>query len=282
MIDLLQKSSYLSHMSIVYIKGEFVDAANASISIAERGFRFGDGIFESIKIQDSQAKHLQRHLRRMKKGLQALRISSVSEDLADISQQLISRNSITEGVLRISASRGIGSIGYLPNISEPPTIVAEILPIPEPQEQPFWLYMTDWRKPSRKSMPVEAKLSHGINSTLAIMQAKDNECHEALILNDKGAICEASSANIFWKIGGLIYTPDVKCGLVQGIAREILLENWQVQAAAFAIENLQKADSVMICNSIRGAINVSALYPQGWQWTDNSLAEKAQEILNAA
>ena len=268
-------------MSIVYIKGEFVDAANASISITERGFRFGDGVFESIKIQHGKTKQLQRHLKRLNYGLTALRIKAPKDNIEDICQQLIKRNATSEGILRLSATRGIGSIGYMPDVNGPPTIIAEILPLPEPTNKSLKLYLTDWRKPSCNSLPVGEKLANGINSTLAIMQAKDNDCDEALILNDKDEICEASSANIFWQINGTIYTPDIKCGLVKGIAREILLENLQIKISSFNLDNLKSVDSVMICNSIRGAMNVTSLSPQEWYWHDDSLAIKSQKILGA-
>lgn len=268
-------------MSITYVKGEYIAADETTISVAERGFRFGDGLFESILIQDGQIRHLHRHLRRLQKGIKTLRFKSLSVSLEEICATLIERNSATEGVLRLSVSRGIGSEGYLPTVTDEPTLIAEILPLPKFSNQPLKLWLTNWQKPSRKSLPVEAKISHGINSTLARLEARDNDCDEALLLNAKGAICEASSANIFWRTGGLIYTPSTKCGLLLGIAREILLEKMQVQQAAFDLESLRHADSVMLCNSIRGAMAVSSLQPQGWQWEDDSLAETAQRILGS-
>ncbi|MDG1287421.1 MAG: aminotransferase class IV [Rickettsiales bacterium] len=268
-------------MSIVYVKGAFVQEAQAHISIAERGFRYGDGLFESIYIQAGQARHLNRHLKRLANGLQALRISAPKEELETLVQQLIVHNKTIEGVLRLSVSRGIGSAGYLPTTQDPPTVVAEITPLPEFSEDPLKLWLSNWRKPSRRSLPVEAKLSQGVNSTLARMEAHEHGCDEALMLNPQEAICEASSANIFWRLGGLIYTPADSCGLLKGIAREILLEEWQVQKAAFDLETLQGANSVMICNSIRGAMPILSLDPQGWQWFDSSLADEAQAILDA-
>ncbi len=269
-------------MSIVYVKGEYVAAVDAKISIYERGFRFGDGLFESIRIAGGQTKHLQRHLRRLDKGLETLRFNPMTESLEEISETLIEKNKAQEGILRLCVSRGIGSQGYLPNVKTSPTIIAELLPLPELSEDPITLWLANWQKPSRKSLPVEAKLMQGVNSTLARLEAQDNNCDEALMLNAQGAICEASSANIFWRTGGLIYTPAVKCGLLPGIAREILLEEMQVQQAAFDLDNLRLADSVMLCNSIRGAMPVYSLQPQGWNWNDDSLATQAQGLLDAA
>ncbi len=265
------------------MKGNFVQGSEAKISIAERGFRYGDGVFESIRIEGGNPKYLNRHLKRLRDGLEALRISSPTEDLSTLIQQLVTHNSTGSGIVRLSVSRAIGSEGYLPIAGGiAPTVVAETLPLPEKRDESLNLWLSQWQKPSPKSLPVEFKISQGVNSTLARMEAQDNYCHEALMLNEKGAICEASSANIFWRLGGLIYTPSDSCGLLKGIAREILLEKWQVQTAAFDLESLKSANSVMICNSIRGAMPIFSLQPQGWEWIDSSLAEEAQEILDAA
>lgn len=269
-------------MAIAYVKGEFVDATAARISIGERGFRFGDGVFETMRIREGVIRHLPRHLKRLEDGLKSLKIPLPEESLEEICSQLLTHNKPWDGILRLSVSRGIGSQGYLPTVSTGPTTVAETLPLPELSEEPLSLWLSEWRKPSAESLPVAAKLMQGVNSTLARLEAQEKQCDEALMLNSKGAICEASSANIFWRMGGLIYSPDASCGLVKGIARDILLEHWQVQTAAFDLNNLQKADSVMICNSIRGARPVFSLSPQNWQWMDDSLAMQAQEILDAA
>lgn len=269
-------------MTIAYVKGSFVEAEQASISIAERGFRYGDGLFESIRIAEGKLRHLERHLTRLQSGMHTLFIPSPQENLEQLATQLLAKNDIVEGVLRLSVSRGIGSNGYLPVGNHPPTLVGEVLPLPNVSEEPLTLWLANWRKPSRKMLPVEAKLMQGVNSTLARLEAQQNECDEALMLNAQDAICEASSANIFWRSGGTIYSPAEKCGLLKGIARDILLERWKVQQEAFALENLKNADSVMLCNSIRGAMPVYALKPQGWQWVDSSLADEANEILHAA
>ena len=266
-------------MTIYYVKGEFVAAEQAMLSVSERGFRFGDGLFESILLKNSELRHLKRHLARLHTGLKALKIPAPEEDLSEIAMRLIQENEAKEGVLRISISRGIGSLGYLPTVNGAPTVVMELMPLREFPSHPVQLWLSSYTKPSIHSMPVTAKLSQGVNSTLARMEAEENQCDEALLLNDKGEICEASSANIFWRIGQEIFTPVLECGLVAGIAREILLEEWQVLPGKFSVEILKEADSVMLCNSIRGAVAVSALQPKGWSWNDNSLADKANVLI---
>ena len=267
-------------MKIAYVKGQFIAENKAMVSVQERGFRFGDGVFESIRFASRKPAHLSRHLKRLTDGLEALIIPSPQENLADICAELIAQNTLNEGVIRINISRGIGSAGYLPTaLNSAPTVVVELMELPPPITQPLTLWHSSWQKPPLDALPVQHKISHGINSTLARIEAQKNGCDEALILNAKGEICEASSANIFWKKDDIIYTPADDCGLLKGIAREILLETWQVKQVHASLETLKNADSIILCNSIRGAMAVNHLAPNGWKWNNNSLEEQANAIL---
>ena len=115
-------------MSIAYIKDQFVEASRASISIDERGFRFGDGIFETIKIIDSQLQYLDLHLARMQRGLVDIKIKYDVKDLGSLTEELIKKNNIQAAFLRISVSRGIGSYGYLPADGCEPLLIMQIIP----------------------------------------------------------------------------------------------------------------------------------------------------------
>lgn len=277
MMDFGEISSYHCAMHC-YIKGEWVKESEARISIDERGFRFGDGVFETIRVRDSIARHLALHLQRLAEGLQAIRIAEPAENLTEISTEILRRNAVTEGVLRISVSRGIGSRGYLPTVSAPPTVVMETLPLPVIQTQPLTLWLSSLPK-INAGLPVQYKLMQGLNSTLARMEAADHGCDEALMLNSSGNICEASSASIFWRDAqGIIHTPALECGVLAGISRQILLERWQdkVQQRHYPLDALRHAHSVMITNAITGPRAVTALHPGDMHWPDTSLAEEAR------
>src|SRR4051812_49078958 len=101
-------------MIFAYVKNKFFPKDQACISIEERGFKFGDGVFETIRISDSIPYQWDLHLARLKEGIDALKIPADLANLYALSLELIRKNNVKEGLLRISVSRGIGSNGYLP------------------------------------------------------------------------------------------------------------------------------------------------------------------------
>ena len=264
-----------------YVKGEWVEESAARIAISERGFRFGDGAFETILVKNNIAQHLALHLQRLSDGLNAIRIKEPVENIADLCAEIIRLNAIKNGVLRISVSRGIGSRGYLPTVTAAPTVVIETLPLPLANAQPLMLWLSTSRKTSADTLPVQHKLMQGLNSTLARMEAADHGCDEALMLNIKGEICEASSGNIFWRDAqGIIHTPALDCGILAGISRHLLLEKWgaKVKQGHYPLEALRDAKSVFITNAITGPQAISLLQPTDIKWTDFSLAEEAYRL----
>jgi branched-subunit amino acid aminotransferase/4-amino-4-deoxychorismate lyase len=266
-----------------YVNGEWLPADKAKIPVADRGFRYGDGVFETLLIRQGKTPFLTRHLKRLTGGLDALKFPALSVDIASLCQEFIERNKCDEGVIRLAISRGVGSKGYLPTPEAIPFIVIELMPLPKKQKEPYKLWLSSYHKPDSTHHPVNFKTAQGLNSTLAILEATENHCNEALLLNNKGECAEASSANLFWRdADGIIHTPSLECGALAGISRKILLEHWKVEVGVYPIEALQNAKSLILCNSIRGAIAVQELNPKGWRWSDASLAEEANQVLHHA
>lgn len=280
MMDSVENSSY--HMIMIcYVKGNWVEESQAHISIDERGFRFGDGVFETILVKAGKAQHIALHLERLSAGLAAIRIHQPSENFVQLCTEIITKNSVIEGILRLSVSRGIGSRGYLPHIISTPTVIIQTLPMPDIAAHPLTLWLSSIYKPSAKSLPTAHKLMQGLNSTLARMEAADNQCDEALMLNLDNEICEASSATIFWRDDmGIIHTPKLDCGTLDGIGRKILIQRWQgkIQEGRYTTDNLRQAKSVFIINAITGPQWVKELQPLGIKWSDASLADEAKRL----
>jgi branched-chain amino acid aminotransferase len=239
----------------ISINGKILPAKKALISVQDRGFRFGDGVFETCLIKDGVVYNWQAHLTRLEAGLKAIKIIPVFHNtLKGMTDKLIQKNKIKNGYLRISISRGVGSIGYLPIKNIQPTLVIETLPLnPKPLKKnlaPIKLFISTIQKPSLKSLPINYKLTQGINSTLAKLEAVENNCFDAIILNEKNQICETSSANIFWVKDDILYTPHQDCGLLLGTIREKILELSPIKTKLVKakIEDLLDADEVFITN----------------------------------
>lgn len=273
-------SRYSAHMW-VYLNNKLVEKATAAIDIQDRGFRYGDGLFETIKVQNGTALHFDRHIRRLVDGLTALKFSAPLGDIQILCRQLIAQNQMEDGVLRIAISRGLGGRGYLPPREAAPTIVIETLPLPEDVPASKTLWLSTYTKMNTRALPVHLKLAQGMNSILAALEAQENGCDDALLLNDAGAICETSNSNLFWKKGDSIFTPEPNCGILEGITRQILCECWKERLilSSSDINTLRNAEALIAVNSVTGATAITQLKNPPISWASSSFAEEANEAL---
>lgn len=268
----------------ISINGKILPEKKAVISIKDRGFRFGDGVFETCLITDGVIYNWLTHLKRLKNGLKAIKIILKNQSthhhpnegwnlhnitkciptFTKMTMELIKKNKIKNGYLRISISRGTGSVGYLPSHNVQPTIIIETIPSNPKPKTPVKLWISTIEKPSLKSLPVNYKLMNGLNSTLAKIEAVKNNCFDAVLLNNKNQICETSSANIFWIKNNILYTPHPDCGCLLGTIREkiIKLSPIKIKLAKAKIVDLLEADEAFITNVALGVLAIDKIANQ--------------------
>ncbi len=250
----------------VCFNGEFLPAGTPCLPPDDRGFRFGDGVFETIAIHHGMPYQWDLHMERLQAGLTALRIKYNIEQLFKEVKKLINRNKIKRGFLRISISRGSGSRGYRPLPDITPNCLMETLPYNAPKTDSYQLWHSNYRKPSGLHYPVHCKTAQGLNSTLAIMEADQHACDDALLLNTQGYISETTSGNLFWIQENQLHTPSLACDCLEGTTRAAIMRLWQVQEVETDIHALEKADAVFTTNCALGLMPVASLAPQDWRW----------------
>jgi branched-subunit amino acid aminotransferase/4-amino-4-deoxychorismate lyase len=273
-------------MNYCIVNGRLLPTAEAVVSIQDRGFRYGDGVFETLAVQGGVPYQFDWHLRRLADGLRAIRIDCAVNAIYESAKTLLHENRVENGLLRIQVTRGIGSIGYLPDPGHEKagaTYVIETGPLPEVPTDPVSLWLSSYAKISPRALPVQYKLTQGLNSTLARLEAHENHCFEALLCNEQGALCETSSGNIFWVKNNRLYTPALACGLLEGATRAavIRLSPYRVEEVEAGIEDLEAANAVFITNVIWHAIPVSRLLPQGLTWASAAIAQEFRARLSA-
>lgn len=249
--------------------------AEARVSVEERGFRFGDGAFETVPVHRGRPYLLHYHIERLQTGLKELGIAFDCSQLPTIIDKVTQANNARECIARIYVSRGAGSIGYLPvTPAPPPTLILQLLPLPRPPEAPVTLLLSRWEKPSPRALPTACKTAQGINSTLARMEAQAAGHYEALQLNASGHIAEASSANIFWLKGKILYTPSLATGALAGVTRRRIMELTDIPCleGEFTLADLRDADAVFLTNAATGVMAVQALAPLGMEWDSETSA----------
>jgi branched-subunit amino acid aminotransferase/4-amino-4-deoxychorismate lyase len=243
------------------INGSFFPSAEARIPVTDRGFRFGDGVFETIAVVGGVAYQWEFHRERCLQGLRALRITPPTFDWPTMLAQCLTQNHASDGFLRIAISRGCGSQGYMPDAGIAATWVIEHLDAMPPTLGPITLYRSTIERPSLAALPVNHKLAQGVGSTLALLEARDHGCHEALMLNANGHVCEAASANIFWIRGHQLYTPALSTGCVNGSTRAAIMRLAPCIEATATLEEFCTAEAVFLSNVRLGVAAMSSLLP---------------------
>jgi aminodeoxychorismate lyase len=258
----------------VILNHTLVQAEKALIPVSDRGFRYGDGIFETIAVQDGAPYRFDWHLSRLKKGLEAIRIPLSVDFLREECPILLEANQVKNGMLRIQITRGAGGRGYLPNIDATPTCVVETLPLADIPSAPVSLLASTYAKISSSALPVY-KHCNGLNYTLARMEAAHNGCFDALMLGENGYISETTSANIFWVKNKKLFTPGLECGVLSGSIRAALLDisPYPVKEVRATVATLADADAVFLTNVAWKVVPVAELKPLGLRWSSESTAQ---------
>jgi 4-amino-4-deoxychorismate lyase len=243
--------------------------ATDEISFFDRGLQYGDGLFETIAVEDSSLLCWGEHLDRLEQGCKRLNISCPdSTILKDEAISLI--NSNTRGVIKIIITRGQGGRGYvLPDLDKPSRIIS-LYPWPEyPCENysaGIKVRLCDYRY-SRNSTLAGIKHLNRLEQVLARAEWTDDSIAEGIVMDQEENVVEGTMSNLFYLANNILTTPDLSTCGVDGIIRNKIIElatklNIDVEIKKISIESLMKADEIFVCNSIIGV------------WPVNTIGEK--------
>lgn len=253
---------------IVYLNGRFVPAEQAAVSVFDRGFLYGDGLFESIRVYDGQPFLWQAHAQRLIQGAAALRIALPTgmDTLRSSLIELLDRNQLTNAVVRISLSRGSGPRGYSIRGADHPTLVMAAHPAAGLAELPalgWTLHTARHRLPARD--PVAAfKTASKLTHILARTEAEAAGADEALLLNTDGHVAETSAANVFWLSDCAAFTPRLDAGCLAGVTRGFVLSllqthGWETREVLAGPEALLKSEGAFMTVSTLGIVAITQL-----------------------
>ncbi|MGF1453432.1 MAG: branched-chain-amino-acid transaminase [Opitutales bacterium] len=214
----------------VYINGEFFEKEEAKVSVFDHGFLYGDGIFEGIRLYEGNVYQLDAHLERFEYSARALRLNLIwsRAEIAEAVCESCRVNGLTNGYIRLIATRGIGTLGLNPhNCSEPQLIcIADKIQLypQEYYEKGLKIITAGTRRTSVAAIPPMVKSLNYLNNILAKMEAIQAGCMECLMLNDQGYVAECSGDNVFIIHKGKVITPPVSSGSLTGITRGAVIE----------------------------------------------------------
>lgn len=253
---------------IVFLNGRFVPEDQALVSVFDRGFLYGDGLFETIRVCNGKPFRWAQHLQRLQSGAEFLRLCLpfAPEEIRRAVDQLVTRNQAPDAVLRITLSRGVGPRGYSPKGADQPTLVLSLHPAPtlDAANPPRWRLITaSLRVPADEKLTV-FKTCNRLTQVLARAEAEVKGADEALLLNTDGEVAETASSNVFWVEGNTVCTTPLASGALAGVTRAVIFElcaarSLRAQETSAKLENLNRADAVFLTVSSWGIVEAVAL-----------------------
>lgn len=210
---------------LAFVNGRFLPEKEATISIFDRSFLYGDGIFEVVRVYKGRPFLWDLHLQRWEAGCSLLKIKSPvpPKELLRLLHELLKRNETKEGIARIQLTRGIGPRTYSPKDVMHPSLLMTLHPSPPPPKDPLKVITSTWRVRAEDPLAT-AKHSNKLLQVLARAEADEKHADEALLLNDRGEVVEASSSNLFWIEGNSLCTAPVEAGVLPGTTRAFVME----------------------------------------------------------
>jgi aminodeoxychorismate lyase len=213
---------------LVFLNGKFVPEEKAVVTVFDRAFLYGDGLFETIRVFNGKPFRWKQHMRRLRQGAQFLKIKLPfpPDELLAAALKLIEKNKMPDSVLRLVLSRGAGTPGYSPRDAKTPTLVMSLRPAPKrsPKNRSQWKLVTSsFRLPANDPLAAY-KTCNKLPQVLARAEADAAGANEALLTNTNGFVVEAASSNLFWIKGTAIYTAPLIAGILPGVTREAVFE----------------------------------------------------------
>ena len=214
----------------IYLYGQFVDSADAKISVFDHGLLYGDGVFEGIRLYDGNVFRLTEHLKRLEYSAKAilLKLPLTREALTEAVCETCRRNNLRDGYIRLVVTRGAGDLGLAPWLCPTPTlfIIASTIQLypPECYEQGLAIVTVPTRRISPAALPPSIKSLNYLNNILGKLEARQAGALEGIMLNDQGFVAECTADNIFIVHQGVIHTPAASQGALKGITRDTILD----------------------------------------------------------
>lgn len=236
---------------MIWKNGELIATAGA-VDGLDRGVMLGDGIFETMTFKGGGPIRLDRHLARLANGL------GVLDFAADIDAEIIRKaatlladsNDVAEGALRLTVLRGSGARGVLPASMGDPTVMMSLTPAMLCDTTPVNAIIATCTRRNDQSPMSSIKSTNYGDAILARMEADRSGADDALMLNTRGKLAEATAANVFCVIDGALVTPPQSDGALPGVMREIMMERTNAQERSISTEDLHRADEVFLTSSL--------------------------------
>lgn len=256
---------------LFHVDGSLVPAGEASVDVRDRGFRYGDAGFETLRLYDGEPFAWSAHADRLARTLRTLgfeRAMPPATDLRDRVLETAGANDLAEGWARLSITRGVQPGKLTPSARVDPTVVVTVGELPRGGVggRPVWdgpatVRTAATRKPDRDAVPPAAKTHNYLGGVLARLEGRDEPtgedgrgADEALLLDSDGYLTEGTVSNLFFVRDGTLRTPSTTRPILPGVTRSIVLdlareEGFPTETGGYRPHELVDAEEVFLTNT---------------------------------
>jgi branched-chain amino acid aminotransferase len=252
---------------LVMLDGRLVDEAHATVSVFDRGFLYGDSVFETVRTYAGLPFELDEHLNRLAWSAERVFIPipiQLPQFKAEV-EQTVTAAANPESYIRVMVTRGTGAMGLDPSATQNPMriIIVDKLTPPDGAAYRDGIRTITFKTQrfGDSTAAAGAKVANYLVAVLAMREAREAGASEALITDHTGKIVEGSTSNVFAVQGELLLTPPESAGILPGITRRRVLRaaaelGVGVEYRAFDASRITSFDELFVCSSIRELLPV--------------------------
>jgi branched-chain amino acid aminotransferase len=247
-----------------HVDGDLVPADEATVSVRDRGFRYGDAAFETLRVYGDTLFAWDAHAARLRRTCDHLSLDPPPiDDLRDRAEATLAANDLSDAYLRISVTRGTDDGGLAPPDDPDPTVVVTVRDLPRggvdgaaPWDGPATLQTVGTRRMPSAAIPADAKTHNYLNGVLAALELRVSDADEAIMLDDDGHVAEGTTSNVFFVADEGLHTPSLDGPVLPGVTRSIVIdlaeaEGLPVHEGAYTPTDLRRADEAFVTSTTR-------------------------------
>jgi branched-chain amino acid aminotransferase len=252
------------------VDGKLVPPEQAAVPVLDRGFLYGDSVYEVVRTYGGKVFELDRHLARMDRTAQRIGLTlPPRETLVHELQRTIDASGNPESYARIIVTRGEGQFGLGAHLAEGKhRLVILVRPLVTPAEEAYQrglqMAIARTRRNSPLALDPALKTGNYLNNILALREAHDAGADDAILLDLQGRVTEATTSNVFFVQRRVLITPPLPLGMLEGVTRALTFEVARgegliVREEPHGPEALAAADEVFVTSTLREVMPVTSL-----------------------
>jgi len=250
-----------------HVDGRVVPADEATVSVLDRGFMYGDAAFETLRVYGGAPFEWAAHRERLVSTAETLGFAeAVPGDLRERVDETLDANDLTEAYCKVSVSRGVqpGTLDPQPEVD--PTVVVVVKPLPRGGRdgEPVWdgpatVQTVRTRRVPDEAIPADIKSHNYLNGILGRLELRKSAgegepADECLLRDVEGNLAEGATSNLFFVTENGLRTPSAELDLLPGVTRDIVMElareeEFPVETGAYSLNALRNADEAFLTNS---------------------------------